>query len=137
MTFHSLPAAFITVFVVGTIVACTGKSEKMVTESVATENNVQPAAKAGLCPNGQAAKSISGECSGGWRVTKNTSGTTCEFEWGPKVSCPDGTKALGISDVCYGVTGMKADSSVTTPEQCVTAFGKHPISPKYSLECCS
>ncbi len=91
---------------------------------------------ASKCDNGQAPKVISGDCSGVWSVRKTEGALNCEFEWKPRVSCPAGMKPLGLQSACYGVTVRPAEGNTNTSEGCLAAYGKHPISPAYKLECC-
>lgn len=117
--------------------ACTGKSATTATKSAPTAT-VAPTPSVGRkCTNGQPAKIISGNCTGTWSIKKTASGSTCDFEWGPRVTCPEGTKPLQLEAACYGVTSRPADVKIKTPEDCLATFGKHPIPPGYTLECCS
>jgi len=111
-----------------------------VIQSTETESEAQAPAQPGVagaqkCENGAAPKIISGECSGVWSVKKTADATNCEFEWKPRVTCPQGMKPLGLQSACYGVTIRPAEAN-KTPEECLAAYGKHPISPAYKLECC-
>lgn len=93
------------------------------------------------CPNGEPAGYLRGTCGGRWSyvpVVGAVKTPQCSYEWGPAVSCPAGTKAVGYEAVCYGVTSKEVTdrNAVTSAEQCAQAFGAAPSNAQYELVCC-
>lgn len=107
-------------------------------QAVQPTSPVQAAAKAPGCENGTAPNVIAGNCQGKWNLVNGPTGQVCEYVWGPAVKCPAGSKALGNDTVCYGVTGKAVEGEkLKSFEGCIQKFGVQPISPKYTLSCCS
>lgn len=90
-----------------------------------------------LCPNGDSPKRLSGNCSGTWEVVQTEDGPSCDFKWGPTVTCPEGSEGLVYKSVCYGTTSKPAKGKTLTAKSCIDQFGKTPISARYELSCCS
>lgn len=106
-------------------------------EVASSDGAAEPAPVEESCESGQAIQVLSGDCSGEWRVSQKDDGTYCEFEWGPRISCPDGTTPKNYESVCYGVTANIIDAiKEVTVNDCVAKFGKFPKSPAYELKCC-
>lgn len=130
---------FVTLFTAVLGTACTGKSNTAAAPkpAVAPEIPAPPLASSRKCANGQPPKIVSGNCTGTWSIKKTATGSSCDFEWGPRVTCPAGSKPFQLEAACYGVTTRPADAKIKSPEDCLASFGKHPIPPGYTLECCS
>lgn len=125
------------------ITSCQGKNAEIKSvldaESETSQSASSPqveAASTSKCEDGQSPKVLSGDCSGVWSVKKAEGAANCEFEWKPTVTCPSGMKPLGLASACYGVTSRPAQANMKTSDDCLAAYGKHPISPAYKLECC-
>lgn len=125
------------------LISCQGKNAELKpvldSESETLEgasSSQTAAASTSKCEDGQTPKVISGDCSGVWSVKKTDGAANCEFEWKPTVTCPSGMTPLGLASACYGVTSRPAQGNMKTSEDCMAAYGKHPISPAYKLECC-
>lgn len=103
------------------------------------QNAAAPGARAPSgprCPNGSEPKILKGDCPGAWSLAKVDGKNSCQFKWGPAIECPAGTKALGVSAVCYGTTGKTPDHPVESGADCEKQFGQYPQSPAYVLTCC-
>ncbi len=91
------------------------------------------------CASGKDPLKLSGECKGAWSFVpgKDGANSRCDFNWGPKVSCPEKTKSLGYESVCYGTTQKPLDGNMAVaPEECGKRFGGTPLDPHYELLCC-
>ena len=91
-----------------------------------------------LCADGQKPQEINGECGGTWKFEKNDASTVCNFDWGPKVTCPEGTMSLGREAECYGVTARPVESGdkVASDADCASKFGARPLEISYTMRCC-
>ncbi len=125
------------IFVAVAAGSCT-RSEKSPPQTGAV---TAPAAPRTPCPNGKDAIRISGECKGSWNLFLGADGKKkrCDFNWGPRVRCPEKSKSLGYESVCYGTTQKPIDGSGAGPSsaaECAKQFGTTPLDPRFDLVCC-
>ncbi|MEQ1665541.1 MAG: hypothetical protein ABL927_09225, partial [Bdellovibrionales bacterium] len=89
-----------------------GKFKSNQTPNSASNANSTATKAAPACPNGSSAQVLAGDCEGVWKINKIAGKTECEFVWGPKITCPIGSKSLSLEASCYGST----TKSVSTNE---------------------
>ncbi|OFZ17889.1 MAG: hypothetical protein A2Z20_10650 [Bdellovibrionales bacterium RBG_16_40_8] len=127
-----------------TAASCTNKNKQKPADTAATELNrpTKPKASASAsaaCPGNAEMQEISGPCQGTWRITQSGDEKVCEFQWGPTIRCPAGTKALTGDAACYGFSkrSLVGEKSIDTAEGCAEKFGKIPSEAfKYYFKCC-
>ncbi|PIS10423.1 MAG: hypothetical protein COT73_09455 [Bdellovibrio sp. CG10_big_fil_rev_8_21_14_0_10_47_8] len=92
------------------------------------------------CANNKEPQILTGKCTGQWKVVKGKKGdlNTCEFTWGPAISCPHGTQPLAQAQACTGgyAKRIRKDQAFTTGKECAANFGEFPKPPDYQLSCC-
>lgn len=91
------------------------------------------------CANGSDPEVISGNCQGAWKFIKNGSKSECEFAWGPKITCPSGSKSMNVEASCYGSTmkSVSTNDEVHSEKDCLEKFGQTPMPIKYEMFCCN
>ena len=95
----------------------------------------------GTCAGGKKMLVLKGPCPGGWKLNPENADkpSNCQYDWGPAIQCPAGTKAMGSPAACYGSLSMDippGDKSVKTVADCTARFGVAPKYFDYDMQCC-
>lgn len=128
-----------TQLLVGVIVlaafSCTSKKNNEAPAGATAESKNSPGA---TCADGSSPKVLEGAvCPSAWGVQKDAvSGKNiCVLNYGPSITCPEGTKSLSYEAVCYGQVSMSGFSPQSAEECAKKHEGAIPPSP-YRLMCC-
>ena len=140
MKFKIIALCSLALFVTNCTPAKNPVDTKKPTETLTETPKAVEAAKAPAqtCEDGSAPQLINGECTGNWKFVKKDSGAECQFDWGPRITCPEGSKSLGHEAECYGVTTKEVANSdrIDSSAKCMEKFGVRPTEISYTLPCC-